>query len=109
MAADLYSWPPAAADLVIAQTLLVLILGKLMQEMLQSTARGGASTNPMMSYITDAAPQKGEATMRAGLHAEVWYACLASSRLHEHGQHSSAPGQLLPARQACVRKQALRS
>ncbi|CAK0785772.1 hypothetical protein CVIRNUC_008983 [Coccomyxa viridis] len=40
------------------------------QEMLRDTARGGAGTNPMMSYITDAAPQQGEATMRAGRHAE---------------------------------------
>ena len=39
--------------------------------MLRDTARGGAGRNPMMSYITDAAPQTGEATMRAGLHAEV--------------------------------------
>ncbi len=42
-----------------------------LQEMLRDTARGGAGTNRMMSYITDAAPQTGEATMRAGLHAEV--------------------------------------
>ena len=42
-----------------------------LQEMLRDTARGGAGTNRMMSYITDAAPQAGEATMRAGLHAEV--------------------------------------
>ena len=41
------------------------------QDMLRDTARGGAGTNPMMSYITDAAPQQGEATMRAGRHAEV--------------------------------------
>ena len=41
------------------------------QEMLRDTARGGAGTNPMMSYITDAAPQQGEAAMRAGRHAEV--------------------------------------
>ena len=47
------------------------------QEMLRDTARGGAGTNPMMSYITDAAPQQGEATMRAGRHAEVSAAWLA--------------------------------
>ena len=47
------------------------------QDMLRDTARGGAGTNPMMSYITDAAPQQGEATMRAGRHAEVSAAALA--------------------------------
>ena len=45
--------------------------------MLRDTARGGAGTNPMMSYITDAAPQQGEATMRAGRHAEVSAAGMA--------------------------------
>lgn len=49
--------------------------------MLRDTARGGASTNPMMSYITDAAPQQGEATMRAGRHAEVPHALPCSLHL----------------------------
>jgi len=43
----------------------------------------------MMSYITDAAPQTGEATMRAGLHAEVLLPLIipfSTLSLTSHGQ-----------------------
>ena len=63
----------------------------------------------MMSYITDAAPQAGEVTMRAGLHAEVGsHACTSpecyslSSQLLYIGQpwdgwHASAHARVLCA------------